>query len=99
MAVTNARGLIPKQIRRGTGLIVVLEDRYGRPANYPARKHFVVRALAGSIGGCCDIPIGAGQELTFRDHGRNLYAFVYAGNKELRTAAERILNSLRVSAR
>jgi hypothetical protein len=99
MAVTNARGLVPKQVRGGTALILLMEDRYGRPANYPPRKHFAVRAIRGSIGGCCDIPIGPGQELTFRDHGRNLYAFVYAGNKQLRAAAERVLNSLKVSPR
>ena len=40
------------------------------------------------------MPTGPGQELTFRDHGRNLYAFVYVASRAKAVQAAAILNSL-----
>jgi hypothetical protein len=98
MVITNVAGPIPKRLRAGTALILFLEDRYGRPSSFAARTRFHVTASPGLLGGCCDIPVGPGQEFVFRDHGRNLYAFVYVRGG-LRSAAEAALNSLEVSPR
>ena len=54
----------------------------------------------GAMGGCCEIPKGRGAELTFRDHGRRFYAFVYVGSRShARGDVLSLLNSLLVSAR
>jgi hypothetical protein len=98
MVITNVRGPIPKRLPAGTALILLLEDRYGRPSWFPPRTRFHVAARPGVLAGCCDIPIGPGQEFVFRDHGRYLYAFVYVGG-DLRPAAEAALDSLKVSPR
>ena len=98
MAITNVRGPIPKRLRAGTALILVLEDRYGRRSSFPPRTRFHVAARPGLLAGCCDIPVGPGQEFVLRDHGRYLYAFVYV-HGDLRPAAEAALNSLEVSPR
>ena len=98
MAITNVRGPVPKRLRAVMVLILLLEDRYGRPSSFAPRTRFHVTGSPGLLAGCCDIPVGPGQEFVFRDHGRNLYAFVYVRG-ELTSAAEAALNSLEVSAR
>jgi hypothetical protein len=49
------------------------------------------------MGGCCEMPEGRGAEVTFRDQGRNFYAFVYATSAGQRREAVALLDSLRVS--
>jgi hypothetical protein len=83
----------------GAALVLVQE---GWSGPFPKRpKAFSLRRLDGNIGGCCEMPVGRGTELLFRDHGRRFYAFVYIG-KHAPAEAERdvvsLLNSLRVSS-
>jgi hypothetical protein len=49
--------------------------------------------------GCCDQPTGPGYEFTFRERGRDFYAFIDSTNRTVATEAVAILNTLRVSPR
>jgi hypothetical protein len=80
-----------------SALVLLMEARSGR---FPARpRRFVLPAL-GNLGGCCEIPVGRGAELLFRDHGRRFYAFVYLGERApagTRSRLLQLLDSIRVS--
>jgi hypothetical protein len=49
------------------------------------------------MGGCCEMPFSRGFSVSFRDHGRNFYAFVYAADSSNATRGAAVLNTLRVS--
>jgi hypothetical protein len=97
MALTDARGRLGLRARipRNRTLILVLEDRTYRGDNFEPRKRFEPLSL-GVMGGCCEMPYSRGFELSFRDHGRNLYAFVYAGTRAKAARAVAVLNTLEV---
>jgi hypothetical protein len=81
--------------RYNGGLILLLEGRYG----FSPRERLSLPAAPRRFEGCCDQPSGPGYEFTFRDHGRDFYAFVYTGNRAVATEAVAILNTLRVNVR
>ena len=47
----------------------------------------------------CDQPTGPGYKFTFRERGRDFYAFIDSTNRAVATEAVAILNTLRVSPR
>jgi hypothetical protein len=98
-AITNARGQLSKRLSRGTALILLLEDRGALASGFPRRTTFKFTSARSFLGGCCDMPTGVGEAFTFRDHGRNLYAFVYAATPRQRKQALAILNTLAVEPR
>jgi hypothetical protein len=51
----------------------------------------------GPQGGCCEMPFSRGFSVSFRDHGRNFYAFVYAADRSHAMRGASVLNTLRVS--
>jgi hypothetical protein len=77
-------------------LILVLESSGN---NFPARQRFRLAASPMRFEGCCDQPTGPGYEFTFRERGRDFYAFIDAPNRDVATEAVAILNTLRVSPR
>jgi hypothetical protein len=81
------------------GALVLVQEAWSRP--FPHRpKAFALPRLIDNLGGCCEMPIGRGTELLFRDHGRGFYAFIYIGRVAPRGATRDVLtllNSLRVS--
>jgi len=81
-------------------LVLLMEGSDGR---FPARPtRFSLPKHLGQLGGCCEMPIGRGVELLFRDRARKFYAFVSVGERTSATARRdivRLLNGLRVSAR
>ena len=101
LLATTARGQLRRRFRvpaRGA-LVLLMESSSGRFPARPPRFH-LPRRFAGSLGGCCEIPTGPGVELSFRDHGRRFYAFVYVGRRsEARGSTLALLNSLRIAAR
>jgi hypothetical protein len=78
------------------GLILVLESSGN---NFPARQRFRLAASPMRFEGCCDQPTGPGYEFTFRERGRDFYAFIDAPNRDVATEAVAILNTLRVNPR
>jgi hypothetical protein len=79
-------------------LVLLMEGSSGR---FPARPSKFTLPPLGNLGGCCEIPVGRGAELLFRDHGRKFYAFVYVGERAPPAARRdllRLLNSVRVTA-
>jgi len=79
-------------------LVLLME---GGVDGFPARPARFELPKLQPIGGCCEMPVGPGAELLFRDHGRRFYAFVYTGNRAPAGAKRdivRLLNSLRISA-
>jgi hypothetical protein len=98
LLATTARGKLHTRYRvpPRTALVLLMESKAGRVPVRPSSFHL---PRLGTIGGCCEMPIGRGAELLFRDHGRRFIAFVYVG---ARSGARRdvltLLNSLRVSA-
>jgi hypothetical protein len=97
MAITDTRGRLGLRARipRDRTLILLLEDRMYHGDNFRQRTRFHVPPL-GLMGGCCEMPVSRGFELYFRDHGRNLYAFVYAATRANAGRAAAVLNSLEV---
>jgi hypothetical protein len=95
MAITDTRGRLglAAKITRERTLILFLEDRMYQGDNFPPRQRFRLPRL-GSMGGCCEMPFSRGFELVFRDHGRNLYAFVYAAKRANALRAVAVLNTL-----
>lgn len=93
------------QVRRGAvpprSALVLVEEASAGP--FPARPtRFTLPRLDERLGGCCEMPIGRGAELVFRDHGRRFYAFVYVGEHAPAGAlhdAMLLLDSLRVATR
>jgi hypothetical protein len=78
--------------------LVLVQEAWGP---FPKRpKAFALPRLIANLGGCCEMPMGRGTELLFRDHGRSFYAFIYIG-KHAPSEATRdvvaLLDSLRVS--
>ena len=98
MAITDTHGRLgtAARIPHAHTLVLILEDRMWR-GNFPPRRRIRVPTLA-RMGGCCELPAGRGFEVFFRDHGRNLYAFVYAATRAHAQTAVDVLNSLRVGA-
>jgi hypothetical protein len=78
------------------GLILVLESSGN---DFPARQRFRLAASSMRFEGCCDQPTGPGYEFTFRERGRDFYAFIDAANRDVATEAVAALNTLRVSPR
>jgi hypothetical protein len=78
------------------GLILVLESS---GSNFPAKQRFRLAASPTRFEGCCDQPTGPGYEFTFRERGRDFYAFIDAPTRDVATEAVAILNTLRVSPR
>jgi hypothetical protein len=84
---------------RGKGALVMIQEglrplfraRQFKPR--PAR--FTLRGGPSSIECCAPAP-RAGWLLSFRDHGRGLYVYVYPGRPGWRAQTVGILNSLRV---
>jgi hypothetical protein len=79
-------------------LVLLMEGGTGSVPRRPA--HFTLPPLQ-NLGGCCEMPVGPGAALLFRDHGRRFYAFAYVGTRAPAGAREdvvRLLDSLRVSA-
>jgi hypothetical protein len=99
VAATGRVRLRPSLDVPGRAALVVLME--GITGSFPRRPaHFQLPPLQ-NLGGCCELPIGPGAELLFREHGRRFYAFVYVGTRapaDARSAVVRLLNSLRVSA-
>ncbi len=78
------------------GLILVLESSGN---GFPARQRFRLAASPTRFEGCCDQPTGPGYEFTFRERGRDFYAFIDSSNRAVATEGVAILNTLRVSPR
>jgi hypothetical protein len=78
----------------GGGLILLLESSGN---NFPARRRFRLAASPMRFEGCCDQPTGPGYEFTFRERGRDFYAFVDSTNRAVATEAVAMLNTLQVS--
>jgi hypothetical protein len=78
----------------GAALVLLQESHSGR---FPARPAHFALGSPGEMGGCCEMPVGRGAEVVFRDHGRRFYAFVYATSRAQRREALALLDSLRVS--
>ena len=78
------------------GLILVLESSGN---GFPARQRFRLAASPMRFEGCCDQPTDPGYEFTFRERGRDFYAFIDAPNRDVATEAVGALNTLRVSRR
>jgi hypothetical protein len=79
-------------------LLLLMEGGTGSFPRRPA--HFKLPRLQ-NLGGCCEMPVGPGTGLLFRDHGRKFNAFVYVGKRssaKARADVVRLLDSLRVSA-
>jgi hypothetical protein len=97
MAATDVRRplRIGAKIPRERTLILILEDKGYQGNGFPPRTRFRLPGL-GAMGGCCEMPYSRGFELVFRDHGRNLYAFVYAATRENANRAVGVLNTLDV---
>ena len=98
MAVTNTHGRLGlnAKLPRGRTLVLVLEDRGYQGRGFPPRKPFTTPARIDPMGGCCEMPYSRGFEFTFRDHGRNFYAFVYTATRENAERAVAVLNTLEV---
>jgi hypothetical protein len=98
LAFTDVIGALgkPATLPRGRALIVLAEAG-GAGKGFPAHTRFRVPAHLDVMGGCCEMPFGRGFGLSFRDHGRNFYAFVYAADRRIATRAVAVLNTLRVS--
>jgi hypothetical protein len=98
MAITDGRGRfgLAAKIPHARTLILFLEDRMYHGDNFQPRPRFRVPRL-GLIGGCCEMPISRGFEVFFRDHGRNLYAFVYVATRGNAVRAVAMLNTLAVT--
>jgi hypothetical protein len=85
-------------VPRRAALVLLMEGGTGNVRRRPA--HFKLPPLQ-NLGGCCEMPVGPGTELLFRDHGRRFFAFVYVGARAPHGARQnvvRLLDSLRVSA-
>jgi hypothetical protein len=79
--------------------LVLVQESWGAP--FPRRpKVFGLPRFIDNLGGCCEMPLGRGTELVFRDHGRRFYAFVYIGTHApagAKRGVVALLNSLQVS--
>ncbi|HEX6680179.1 MAG TPA: hypothetical protein VF063_05995 [Gaiellaceae bacterium] len=97
MALTDTKGRLGlgAKIPRDPTLVLLLEDRMYQGGNFPPRRRFRLQPL-GLMGGCCDMPFSRGFQILFRDHGRNLYAFVYTAKRQNATRAVAMLNTLEV---
>jgi hypothetical protein len=98
MAVTDTHGRLGlnAKLPRERTLVLVLEDRGYQGRGFPPRKPFTIPARIDPMGGCCEMPFSRGFELTFRDHGRNFYAFVYTATRPNAQRAVAVLNTLEV---
>jgi hypothetical protein len=93
LARTRHELLIGNASRYTGGLILLLESSGNA---FRARHQFRLPAAATQFEGCCDQPSGPGYEFTFRDGGRDFYAFVYGTNRAVANEGVEILNTLRV---
>ena len=73
-----------------------MEAKGGGGEGFTPRRMFGRLPSSSAIGGCCDMPEGRGVEFVFRDHGRDLYAFLYAADPSIASEGLAILNSLQV---
>ncbi len=97
LAVTDMRAGLSadgKLPRDGT-IVLLLESGQGK--GFPMHTRFRAPERLGQMGGCCEMPFSRGFSVSFRDHGRNFYAFVYAGDRIKARRGAAILNTLRVS--
>jgi len=99
VAVTGRARLHTAMTAPAAAAMVLVQEAGSGP--FPRRpKAFALPRLVGNMGGCCEMPVGRGTELRFRDHGRRFYAFVYLGKQAPAEATRDVvalLNSLRVS--
>jgi hypothetical protein len=82
-------------VARGRSLVLLEEsldsDRY--LARFPTRpRHFRVRGQPSLLSCCAAAQAGPGWQLSFRQHGRAFYAYVYGSAQE----ALAVLDSLHV---
>ena len=75
-------------------LILILERRHGY---FPARSTFRLSPRPSRFEGCCGQPTGPGYQFTFRERGREFYAYVFSKDRAAAQGAVAILNTLRVS--
>jgi hypothetical protein len=96
LAVTDMRARlgIDRKLPRDRTLVVLLEGGPGK--GFPTRTRFSVPVRLGQMGGCCETPLSRGFSVSFRDHGRNFYAFVYAADRSHAARGAVVLNTLRV---
>jgi hypothetical protein len=99
IAVTNAHGRIRPgaELPEHTALVLLFDDAVNAASGFPPRKTFRLAPKPGMLGGCCEMPTGAGYEFWFRDRDRHLAALVYAADRSLAEQAVGILNTLRVA--
>jgi hypothetical protein len=88
----------PRQVlaisRRSDGaVILVLETRVG---SFAARSTFRLSPRPTRFEGCCGQPTGPGYQFTFRERGRDFYAYVFSKDRAAAHVAVAILNTLRV---
>jgi hypothetical protein len=96
LAVTDVRGKlgIDRKLPRDRTLVMLLEGGPGK--GFPARTQFRAPERLDQMGGCCETPLSRGFSVSFRDHGRNFYAFVYAADRSNAARATAVLNTLEV---
>ncbi len=83
----------------GATLVVLTEDTVNDPKSFPARPAHFRLAEPSPLEGCCGMPSGPGYAFSFRDHGRDFEAYVFARNLHTpaaRVQAVAILDSLRI---
>jgi hypothetical protein len=97
LAVTDLRGTlgVDAKLPRDRTLVLLMEGGPGR--GFPARTEVHMPGRLDQMGGCCEMPFSRGFSVSFRDHGRNFYAFVYAADRSNAARAVAVLNTLRVS--
>jgi len=96
-AVTDVQGRfgVGAKLPRDRTLVLLLEGGPGK--GFPARTEVRMPERLDQMGGCCEMPFSRGFSVSFRDHGRNFYAFVYAADRSNAARAAAVLNTLRVS--
>jgi hypothetical protein len=99
LALTDAKMRlgVHAKLPRARTLLLFLEDRSYAGTRFPPRKRFRTAPLR-VMGGCCELPLGTGFEIAFRERGRNFYAFVYASTRVNAARAVEVVNSLVVRA-
>jgi hypothetical protein len=83
----------------GATLVVLTEDTVNDPKSFPARPAHFNLPEPNLLEGCCGMPNGPGYTISFRDHGRDFEAYVFARNLDTRAArgeAVAILDSLHI---
>jgi hypothetical protein len=96
LAITDVRGRlgVDAKLPRDRTLVLLLEGGPGR--GFPARSEVRTPERLDQMGGCCEMPFSRGFSVSFRDRGRNFYAFVYAADGRNADRAAAVLNTLEV---